>query len=139
VANQLTTSGIDEALTAAGLRRTPQRIALLGYLLRHPDHATVDELWPALNKHRVCASRATVYNTLHSLVKAGLVREFKLDASAARYDAVLDPHHHFICDRCGSVEDLDWFDVPALRQTRSGRRSIRSYEVIVRGACAKCR
>ena len=137
--NRLTTPNIDQALTAAGLRRTPQRIALLGYLLRHPDHATVDELWPALNKHRVCASRATVYNTLHSLVKAGLVREFKLDASAARYDAVLDPHHHFICDRCGAVEDLDWFDVPALRQTRSGRRSIRSYEVIVRGACAKCR
>jgi Fur family transcriptional regulator, peroxide stress response regulator len=138
VANQVTTQNIDEALSAAGLRRTPQRIAVLDYLLRHPDHATVDELWPALNKRRACASRATVYNTLHSLVEAGLVREFKLDASAARYDALLDPHHHFICDRCGGVEDLEWFDVPALRQTRSVRRSIRSYEVIVRGVCAKC-
>jgi len=139
VANQVTTRNIDEALTAAGLRRTPQRIALLDYLLRHPDHATVDELWPALNKRRVCASRATVYNTLHSLVKAGLVREFKLDASAARYDALLDPHHHFVCDHCGVVEDLEWFEVPALKQARPGRRSIRSYEVVVRGECAKCR
>jgi Fur family peroxide stress response transcriptional regulator len=139
VAIQVTTHSIDEALSAAGLRRTPQRIALLDYLLRHPDHATVDELWPALKKHRVCASRATVYNTLHSLVKAGLVREFKLDARAARYDALLDPHHHFICDRCGGVEDLEWFPVPAIRQSRSGRRSIRSYEVIVRGTCVKCR
>jgi Fe2+ or Zn2+ uptake regulation protein len=139
MANQLTTRDIGEALTAAGLRRTPQRIALLDYLLRHPDHATVDELWPALNKRGVCASRATVYNTLHSLVNAGLIREFKLDASAARYDALLHPHHHFVCDRCGAVEDLDWFEVPALRQRRSVRRSIRSYEVIVRGECAKCR
>jgi len=138
VANQLTARNIGEALTAAGLRRTPQRIALLDYLLRHPDHATVDELWPALNRRRACASRATVYNTLHSLVKAGLVREFKLDASAARYDALLHPHHHFVCDRCGVVEDLEWFEVPALRQARSGRRSIRSYEVVVRGECAKC-
>jgi Fe2+ or Zn2+ uptake regulation protein len=137
VANQLT-AHIDEALIAAGLRRTPQRIALLGYLLRHPDHATVDELWPALNKRRVCASRATVYNTLHSLVKAGLVREFKLDASAARYDALLHPHHHFVCDRCGVVEDLEWFEVPALGRKRSGGRGIRSYEVVVRGECAKC-
>jgi len=139
VAPQLTTGNISEALTAAGLRRTPQRIALLDYLLRHPDHATVDELWPALNKRRACASRATVYNTLHSLVKAGLVREFKLDASAARYDALLHPHHHFVCDRCGVVEDLEWFEIPALRQTKSARRSIRSYEVVVRGECAKCR
>jgi Fe2+ or Zn2+ uptake regulation protein len=139
LANQLTTRNIGEALTAAGLRRTPQRIALLDYLLRHPEHATVDELWPALNKRRVCASRATVYNTLHSLVNAGLIREFKLDASAARYDALLHPHHHFVCDRCGAVEDLEWFEVPALRQTRSVRRNIRSYEVIVRGECAKCR
>ena len=139
LANQVTTHNIKYALAAAGLRRTPQRIALLDYLLRYPNHATVDELWPALNKHRVCASRATVYNALHSLVEAGLVREFKLDASAARYDAVLQPHHHFVCDRCGGVEDLEWFDVPALRQTRSGRRNIRSYEVVVRGECAKCR
>ncbi len=139
MASPSTTHNIEEALSAAGLRRTPQRIALLDYLLRHPDHATVDELWPALNKHRVCASRATVYNALHSLVKAGLVREFKLDASAARYDALLHPHHHFICDSCGAVEDLEWFEVPVLRQKQPGRRSIRSYEVVVRGHCAKCR
>lgn len=144
MSNLAATHEIDEALTAAGLRRTPQRIAVLDYLLRHPDHATVDDLWPALNKRYAKASRATVYNTLHSLVKAGLVREFKLDASAARYDAFLHPHHHFVCDTCGAVEDLDWFDVPELAQiksprTRSGTRRIRSYEVVVRGECAKCR
>ena len=139
MSNLSATRAIDDALAAAGLRRTPQRIAVLDYLLRHPDHTTVDELWPALNKRHARASRATVYNTLHSLVKAGLVREFKLDANAARYEAILHPHHHFVCDRCGVVEDLEWFEVPALRQTKSARRSIRSYEVVVRGECAKCR
>jgi len=143
MSKQLQLREIDEALTSAGLRRTPQRIAVLDYLFRHPDHATVDELWPALNKRYAKASRATVYNTLHSLVKAGLVREFKLDANAARYDAFLHPHHHFVCDSCGVVEDLEWFDVPGLAQlrsrTRSDARSIRSYEVVVRGECVKCR
>ena len=107
MSNQPQIREIDQALAAAGLRRTPQRVAVLDYLLRHPDHATVDELWPALGKRDVQVSRATVYNTLHSLVEAGLVREFKLDASAARYDAFLHPHHHFVCDTCGVVEDLD--------------------------------
>jgi Fur family transcriptional regulator, peroxide stress response regulator len=133
------THDIDEALRGAGLRRTPQRIAVLGYLLRHPDHTTVDDLLPVLNKGYARASRATVYNTLHSLVKAGLVREFNLDAKAARYDAFLHPHHHFVCDRCGAVEDLQWFEVPALSRAQSGPQSVRSYEVVVRGECAKCR
>src|SRR5580704_650335 len=113
---------IDDALSKAGLRRTPQRVAVLDYLLRHPIHATVEELWPALNKRHARASRATVYNTLHSLVGAGLVREFKLDGGAARYDAFLQPHHHFVCDSCGAVEDLDWFEIPALSRTRPGSR-----------------
>jgi Fe2+ or Zn2+ uptake regulation protein len=139
VSNQLTTRDIDEALSAAGLRRTPQRVAVLDYLLRHPDHATAEELWPALNKRHARASRATVYNTLHSLVEAGLVREFKLDGNAARYDAFLHPHHHFVCDNCGTVEDLDWFAIPALARSQSGARRIRSYEVVVRGECVKCR
>jgi Fur family peroxide stress response transcriptional regulator len=113
-------------------------VAVLDYLVRHPDHATVEELWPALNKRHAQASRATVYNTLHTLVEAGLVREFKLDGNAARYDACLHPHHHFVCDRCGGVEDLEWFEVPALERKRVGVRSIRSYEIVVRGVCSKC-
>jgi len=129
---------IQEAIRGAGLRCTPQRVAVLDYLVRHPDHATVEELWPALNKRHTQASRATVYNTLHTLAQAGLVREFKLDGNAARFDACLDPHHHFVCDRCGGVEDLEWFDVPALDRKRVGVRSIRSYEIVVRGVCSKC-
>lgn len=129
---------IEKALRTAGLRCTPQRMAVLDYLVRHPDHATAEELWPALNKRQAQASRATVYNTLHTLVEAGLVREFKLDGNAARYDACLHPHHHFVCDRCGGVEDLEWFEVPALERKRAGVRSIRSYEIVVRGVCSKC-
>lgn len=136
--SNLESNKIEQAIRAAGLRCTPQRLAVLDYLVRHPDHATVDELWPALNRRHAQASRATVYNTLHTLAEAGLVREFKLDGNAARYDACLEPHHHFVCDRCGGVEDLEWFEVPALERKRAGVRSIRSYEIVVRGVCSKC-
>jgi Fe2+ or Zn2+ uptake regulation protein len=129
---------LEKAIRAAGIRCTPQRVAVLDYLVRHPDHSTVEELWPALNRRHAQASRATVYNTLHTLAEAGLVREFKLDGNAARYDACLEPHHHFVCDRCGHVEDLEWFEVPALERKRAGVRSIRSYEIVVRGVCLKC-
>jgi Fur family peroxide stress response transcriptional regulator len=67
------------------------------------------------------------------------VREFTLDGKAARYDANLDPHHHFVCDSCGAVEDVDWFEVPAVSRSRPERSRVRTYEVILRGECAQCR
>jgi Fe2+ or Zn2+ uptake regulation protein len=148
---------VEEAFRRTGVRITPQRFSVLEHLMLHPDHATVDDLAAALNRRYAKASRATVYNTLHALVEAGLVREFTLDGKAARYDANVDPHHHFVCDVCGAVEDLEWFEVPALHKqpepkmprTQKGERSVsaynvsahnvRSYEVIVRGECRRCR
>src|SRR6185437_13654841 len=130
--------GIDAAFQRAGLRQTPQRYFVLEHLLAHPDHPTAEELWNSLNQRHALASRATVYNTLHSLMAAGLVHEFTLDGKAVRYDAILSPHHHFVCDKCGVVEDIPWCEVPAV-SGKSGDRRIRSYEVIVRGECARCR
>ena len=130
---------IEAAFAGAGVRRTPQRFFVMERLLTRPEHATVEELWTALNERHARASRATVYNTLHALVEAGLVREFTLDGKAARYDANLEKHHHFVCDRCGAVEDIDWFDIPAMPRSRSGHRRIRSYEIVLRGECSQCR
>jgi Fe2+ or Zn2+ uptake regulation protein len=126
---------IEEAFARAGVRRTPQRFFVLEHLMSKKDHATVEDLYAALNRRHARASRATVYNTLHALVEAGLVREFTLDGKAARYDATLGPHHHFVCDTCGAVEDLEWFEVPHL----AGEKAVRSYEVIARGDCERCR
>jgi Fur family peroxide stress response transcriptional regulator len=130
---------IEGAFESAGVRRTPQRFFVLEHLLTKKDHATVEDLCLALNHRHARASRATVYNTLHALVEAGLVREFMLDGKAARYDANLDRHHHFVCDRCGGVEDIAWFEIPEISGDRFRRQGIRSYEVIVRGDCQKCR
>lgn len=129
---------VEEAFERTGVRRTPQRFFVLEHLLTHPEHATVEELWTALNKRHARASRATVYNSLHALVEAGLVREFTLDGKAARYDANLERHHHFICDTCGAVEDIPWFEIPSIVRMRGEKRRIRSYEVILRGECARC-
>ena len=76
------------------------------------------------------SSRATTYNNLRDLVQAGLVREVAVEGRAARFDAKGMRHHHFICDRCGNVEDIEWYNVPRPaskfnRETRSSR--MRSY------------
>jgi Fur family peroxide stress response transcriptional regulator len=122
------------------LRPTPQRYAVLEFLARRPVHATAEEIFHAVNRRDPRSSRATVYNSLRSLAHAGLVREVASDGKAARYDATLSPHHHFVCDVCGTVEDVAWIDLPpAAGQQVPGGHMVRRYEIIFRGLCERCR
>jgi Fur family transcriptional regulator, peroxide stress response regulator len=120
------------------LRCTPQRYAVLAFLLESNRHPTAAEIFEAVNLLDPRSSKATVYNNLRDLVQAGLVREVAVEGRAARFDAKGARHHHFVCDRCGSVEDLEWYQVrqPAARSL--GKRIVRECELIFRGLCSKC-
>src|SRR5262245_643351 len=130
---------IREAFARTGLRRTPQRYAVLEYLLRCTDHPTAEQISLAINARDPRASRATVYNNLHSLIEAGLVREVVVEAGPVRYDANLDHHHHFLCERCGGLEDIGDFEIPGLSARASlNGRLVRDFEIVFRGFCRQC-
>jgi Fur family peroxide stress response transcriptional regulator len=67
-----------------------------------------------------------------------LVREVAVEGRAARFDASGIQHHHFICDGCGKVEDIAWYDVPKPGARSLGKRIVRRCEVILRGLCTEC-
>ena len=129
---------IKRSLEDSGLRCTPQRYAVLAFLMEQNRHPTAAELFEAVNRVDPRCSRATTYNNLRSLVEAGLVREVAVEGRAARFDAKGTRHHHFICDRCGTVEDIEWYEVPKPAAVSVGRRILRECELIFRGLCAKC-
>ena len=129
---------IKRSLEACGLRCTPQRYAVTAFLMEHTGHATAAEIFAAVNRRDPRSSRATIYKNLRDLVQAGLVREVAVEGRAARFDAKSMRHHHFICDRCGNVEDMEWYDVPGPASGSLGKRIIRECELIVRGLCTKC-
>ena len=120
-----------------GLRCTSQRYAVLRCLLNHPCHPTAEEIHGVVNRHDPRVSRATVYNSLHALVESGLVREVKLGGDAARFEPHRERHHHFVCDRCGGIEDVEWFELSDVAQ-RSGvkARSVRA--LVLQGLCEPC-
>jgi Fur family peroxide stress response transcriptional regulator len=131
---------IEDLFRRSGLRCTPQRYGVMEFLVRRPVHATADEIYRALNQSDQRASRATVYNSLRALIKAGMAREVFLEGSAARFDAKVNRHHHFICDCCRRVEDIEWFDLPRRSQSAAlGPRIIREYQVVFHGTCQTCR
>ena len=130
--------GIRRSLEGSGLRCTPQRYAVMAFLMEHSGHPTAAEIFEAVNRLDPRSSRATTYNNLRDLVEAGLVREVAVEGRAARFDAKGTRHHHFVCDRCGNVEDLEWYEVPKPASGSLGNRVLRESEVIFRGLCAKC-
>ena len=130
---------IEGRLRGAELRLTPQRFAVLDYLLRSRSHPTAEQISADLNRRFPRASRATVYNTLNALRDAGLIHEVYLDDAVARYDVNIDPHHHFICRACGRLEDIpvEAVDARPRGASLSGYR-VEAYEVVLRGVCAAC-
>src|SRR4051794_5374747 len=113
---------IRRSLESSGLRCTPQRHSVMAFLVEHNGHPTAAEIFEAVNRMDPRSSRATTYNNLRDLMRAGLVREVPVEGRAARFDAKGTRHHHFICDRCGNVEDLEWFDVPRPDSGALGKR-----------------
>jgi Fe2+ or Zn2+ uptake regulation protein len=131
-------AAIKRSLENGGLRCTPQRYAVIAFLMGCNRHPTAAEIFEAVNRVDPRSSRATTYNNLRDLVRAGLVREVAVEGRAARFDARGMRHHHFICDGCGKVEDMEWFEVPRPASGLLGKRILRECELIFRGLCTKC-
>lgn len=128
-----------QVLKAKGLRVTPQRFSVYANLLSRTDHPTVEQILADLNQDLPVSSKATVYSSLQALRDVGLVREVLLEEGVSRYDAKVEPHHHFRCRCCGAIEDLAWemFPMDEFKPLRPGLHGERC-EVTVHGVCDRC-
>lgn len=133
------TEEIVQTLKSKRLRVTPQRFAVYANLLARDDHPTAEQILHDLNKDAPTSSQATIYSSLQALRDVGLIREVLLEEGVCRYDANVRPHHHFVCNDCGMIEDIPWdsFQCIDVNKLRNGLKAD-SYEVIVHGTCDRC-
>jgi Fur family peroxide stress response transcriptional regulator len=96
------------ALEDAGLRCTPQRLAVYDILIQAAHHPTAEDVYQAVRESIPRISLATVYKSLEALVAIGVATKLTagIGATRARYDARRDLHYHFRCLRTGTVRDL---------------------------------
>ncbi|GIW48204.1 MAG: transcriptional repressor [Deltaproteobacteria bacterium] len=89
-----------------GLKLTPQRMAIFRIISESDKHLSADEIYQKAKKDYPMLSAATVYRNLEQLVSAGLLSHLSLGGTAMKYDSNMEEHHHFICNRCGKVQDI---------------------------------
>lgn len=130
----------EDRLRNAGLRRTAPRLAVLESLRAHP-HATAEAVLGDVRGRLGRMSTQAVYDVLHALTEAGLVRRIEPARSPARFELrVGDNHHHLVCRACGRVEDVDCAtgEVPCLTASDDRGFAIDEAEVTYWGLCPAC-
>lgn len=129
-----------ETLKASGVRITPQRHAVLEYLLTSQTHPTADEVYKALKGQFPSMSVATVYNNLRVLKEVGLVRELTYGDDSSRFDSNMTDHYHIMCNSCGKIVD---FHYPPLDEVESLAEKVTGFDVSYHrmelyGLCEDC-
>lgn len=112
---------IVNSLREEGFRITPQRIAIVEYLLKTDDHPSAEHIHKIVQKKYPMVSLSTVYKTLDLLREKKLVNEIKVEGEA-RFDAHTDEHINLVCMNCGKIEDIDENSLKEI-QTKVARKS----------------
>ncbi|MEU3343023.1 Fur family transcriptional regulator [Streptomyces sp. NPDC006668] len=131
---------VADELRGAGLRLTAARAALLE-TVREGDHLDVDTIASRVRERVGHISVQAMYEALHALTAAGLVRRLDLPGSPARFEGrVGDNHHHLACRSCGVVADVDCAvgHAPCLTASDDRGFAVGETEVIYWGQCPSC-
>jgi len=124
----------------ADVRVTPQRLAIYRELTRRDDHPSAEAVCERVRMRRPNVALDTVYRAFRLFETLGLLRRIETDGERARFDANARQHQHFVCRRCGSIQDLDLPQMEAVRLPGAVRRAgrVESMHLEIRGLCAAC-
>ena len=103
---------------AAGLKVTPQRMAVYKVLIESKQHPAAEMVFRKVREAIPSISLDTVNRTLLTLSKIGAAFVVEGSGDAKRFDGNLESHQHFKCIKCKRIVDFhhwpfDNIEVPA--------------------------
>jgi Fe2+ or Zn2+ uptake regulation protein len=134
------TDAIMSGLRAEGVRVTTVRRAVIVTLAADHSHQSADDLAAAVQIDHPDIHRSTIYRTLDSLEKLGVVDHVHLGHGRAVYHLSAEPHHHLVCEVCGGVTHApaDLFDPLAEQVMDQYGFTVRPDHFAVLGRCRDC-
>ncbi|SFF29344.1 Fur family transcriptional regulator, peroxide stress response regulator [Paenibacillus algorifonticola] len=129
-----------QQLKMNGVRMTPQRHAILSYLMESMTHPTADEIYKSLSPNFPSMSVATIYNNLRLFVEAGLVKELTYGDDSSRFDADTSEHYHAICNDCGQIVDFEYPPLLEVERVASQETGfiVKGHRMEIYGSCSTC-
>jgi len=137
-----TAEHVTTTLTQRGLRLTPVRRALIDIFCTASLPLTVQELLDVLAARVRQVNKTTVYREVEFLISQGFVQEFQLGASC-RYE-VIGHHHHLLCERCQTVQCVEFPEVETVLESSLGQVADRfnfqanGHILTITGRCISC-
>jgi Fur family ferric uptake transcriptional regulator len=131
-----------DRLRNAGVRRSPERTAVIEAFYSGEPHVTAEELAYALRLRGVHVSLATVYRALALLVEHGLATAYRVEKGQSRFEPAVpeDRRDHLVCTRCRAVVEFADPDLEALRilVARHHGFEVSAHRMEIHGVCAAC-
>ena len=126
-------------LIECNIRPSVQRLAIMDYLMTHPIHPTIDDVYNGLSDRIPTLSKTTVYNTLRMLSEKKAAQMLTIDEHRVCYDGNTESHVHFLCRKCGRVFDLMDEKAPQLKRIKIvDGHIIDEMQLYYKGICAEC-
>ena len=133
--------GIANKLSELGYRLTPQRIMVLSAIEDSDDHISAEEIYAQIVAKYPQVNISTVYRTLELLKRLGLVTETDLGGGRVRYhSAEKGHHHHLVCEKCGTMIDIDESTLARLHDVLLHRYNFSAQlsHLAIFGRCVNC-
>ena len=123
-----------------GLAATHQRQIIYESIVSMPGHHSAETVYAEVTKRTPSISLATVYNNLRLFVEHGLLREVSPRASTLLVEGNLEPHHHLVCTRCKTVQDIEGDFINYKKLSRQAPRGFDLTQSLVEvfGLCRQC-
>ncbi len=132
--------GFKKVCKTKGLRITHQRTEVFRALIQHANHSTTEDIFNQVRKHLKTISLDTVYRTIGTFEKCGLIKKVHLIDNTTRFDHNLSNHHHLVCSKCSKIEDFYWPDFDQMKPpiSISHWSNIGARHVVIDGLCSSC-
>jgi Fe2+ or Zn2+ uptake regulation protein len=130
-----------ETIRSAGHRMTHQRQIILDAVCEGGGHTTLGAIYARARRVDPSIDRSTVYRALHLFIVLGLVVSADIRTGETYYEIVRpEPHHHLICERCGSLTEIGNDTVQLLCELIGRRHGFAAHvdHLVLAGLCARC-
>ena len=127
-------------LQNAQLKVTTARQAVLEFFAGNDKPADALELFDYLKERGIEADKATVYRILDTFYDKSIITRMEFGEGKFRYELAGSDHHHLICERCGSIEDVSDCNIEVLEKEIAKKKGfiVKRHSLEFYGVCSKC-